>query len=491
MVQRPTEMFGRGDHHDRARNNGGSYDHDHHHDDSDSSLHDDDNSDFDTDCPCCCNDNDDFECCCGKRSCSVFGILLWIGSMYLIFWNEQRGVLRRRELEEGFKMVTTVRLEDFQDGLLMLQDGDLVHVTGRLSTTPLVLKDEEFGVVAGNDGDAMGLVGSSDDNSTDVLSNRTDTVISNSTQPQNLAALRLLRRVMMYQWIESWESRDTTNWKGETTTKYTYYYYEEWSKFHHNSSEYDDKNKRNPDPPFRSREWKASKVMLGNEFELSTKVLNNMRWYEQVDDLEIEKIPDKDLRERISHQESSNDTFYYRATEDSSPSRPKVGDMILWWQLVEIDIISIVARIEGNQLTTFPARMGNRNVLIQKGNHTKQEMLEQAMEETAQNAIALRLVGILMLFLSVGVLLKPYSAAMTTFPVIDKCIRGTPPSCIFPCTAITITVAMASIAVSLAWLTYRPAIAAPILVCSTLIIGFMLFSVRPTKNADGPTAAVP
>ncbi len=73
----------------------------------------------------------------------LFGIILFLVSFVLLFWNEGRAVKAAKTLEEGLGLVVSVASEPVDSG----NDGKLVHTTGE-ATTDETLTDPQFGVLA-------------------------------------------------------------------------------------------------------------------------------------------------------------------------------------------------------------------------------------------------------------------------------------------------------------------------------------------------------
>src|SRR5512140_251368 len=94
----------------------------------------------------------------------LIGIVFFIGAFPLLFWNEGRAVQTAKSLAEGDAAV--VHVEKLDPG----NEGKLVHVSGEAKTDE-ILADDEYGVMAN--------------------------------------ALRLARRVEMYQYFEKSESHET------------------------------------------------------------------------------------------------------------------------------------------------------------------------------------------------------------------------------------------------------------------------------------------
>jgi hypothetical protein len=110
----------------------------------------------------------------------VFGVIMMIAALPLLFWNEGRAVRTAQALEEGRGSAVTTSSDKVDPG----KEGKLVHAAGRARTADTV-SDPVFGV---------------------------------STN-----AIALKRKVEMYQWTEERESR------GGDSDNYVYKYTKQWS----------------------------------------------------------------------------------------------------------------------------------------------------------------------------------------------------------------------------------------------------------------------
>lgn len=74
---------------------------------------------------------------------AIFGVVLFLASFPLLWWNEGRAVDRMRDLEEGQAAAVSVQSDRVDAG----NEGKLVHTTGT-ATTDEELADEALGVKA-------------------------------------------------------------------------------------------------------------------------------------------------------------------------------------------------------------------------------------------------------------------------------------------------------------------------------------------------------
>ena len=116
----------------------------------------------------------------------LFGGVLAVVAVLVLFWNEGRAVNRAQALKEGGGAVVAVDAERVDPA----NDGKLVHLSG-LATTTETLADGEFGIVTN--------------------------------------ALKLRRNAEMYQWKEITSQSKGKNLGGSETTRTTYSYDKMWS----------------------------------------------------------------------------------------------------------------------------------------------------------------------------------------------------------------------------------------------------------------------
>src|SRR5258706_14700288 len=152
----------------------------------------------------------------------LFGLVLFIAGFPLLFWNEGRAVTTAKSLAEGRGAVVTVT----SDKVDAANEGKLVHTTGRAKTTE-TLADKDF----------------------DVSTN----------------AIRLKRKVEMYQWKESSKSETKQKTGGGSETVTTYSYDKEWSSSPNDSSRFKQPAGHENPRAMKSAgaQWEASKVSLG------------------------------------------------------------------------------------------------------------------------------------------------------------------------------------------------------------------------------------
>lgn len=331
----------------------------------------------------------------------VFGLLLFFAAFPLLFWNEGRAVDTAKSLEEGAASVIDVPSAPLDPA----HAGKLVHTTG-LATTSETLLDPQFGVAA--------------------------------------QALKLNRKVEMYQWQETSSSHTEKNLGGDTETVTTYSYDKVWSDAVLDASGYK-KNHEHQNPTqkaYPSVEWVAQQISLG-DFTLSRSLVERISDQEalRVDD---EKSLPKALRGRVRSYAGG---FY--AGKDANA--PEIGDLRITFSEVKPTQVSVVAQQTGNTFQPYATQNGETIELLQTGVHGAVEMFQQAQAENALLTWILRGVGLLMMFIGLSMLLGPLSVIADVIPLLgDVAEMG------IGLVAFLLAVPFTLVTIGVAWLYYRP-----------------------------------
>ncbi|MDE0837003.1 MAG: TMEM43 family protein [Akkermansiaceae bacterium] len=158
----------------------------------------------------------------------LFGLVLIVVSVPILFFNEGRAVKTRKSLEEGAKSLVTVSVEQSES----VNDGKLIYFTGK-AVTEGSLEDPDFKVRA--------------------------------------EALKLRRNVEFYQWQEDVETKTKKKLGGGEETVKTYDYTKKWTGKAIDSSKFErPEGHENPSPALNGDQWKANPITVGG-FTLSSK----------------------------------------------------------------------------------------------------------------------------------------------------------------------------------------------------------------------------
>ncbi len=360
----------------------------------------------------------------------LFGILLIIISIPLLWWNEGRTVERYRALEEGRGQVMSVG----SDSVDPANDGKLIHTSGT-ATTEETLSDTEFGI--------------------------------------SKQALQLRRQVEMYQWKETKKTKKEKNLGGSETTKTTYSYSREWSSSHIDSGSFrKSEGHKNPaSMPYESNSTTTTQARLG-AFRLSQSQVNRLSHYE---DIPLQGMAFNQLQQ--PHQIRGNEIYM-----GEDPNSPQVGDTRIRFQQMTSAPMSIVARQANGGFAEFQASNGGTILLIENGQQTAEQMFQSAQQTNTLIAWGVRIGGFLLMFIGFRLVLAPLSVLADVVPFIGNIIGfGT------GMIAFLIALPLSLIIIALAWVFYRPLLAGGILVVAigSLVLPWWM------KRGKKSTSAMP
>lgn len=351
-----------------------------------------------------------------------FGFLLIIAGIVVLFWNEGRTVKNKRALNEGEKAVISV----YAASVSAANEGKLVHFSG-VATTNDSLADEEFGIA--------------------------------------LVAIKLERKVEMYQWEEKEESVTKKKLGGseETTTKYTYN--KTWSTSLNKSDEFKkpEKHENPADFPYSSSTMYASNVMVGG-YQLPEGLVHSVPG--------SENMPVTKLGADIKDASLSNSVIY---VGKGTPASPQIGDVKITYSIIKPQQqVSIVGLQKGNSVEPYIAKNGKTVFMLQGGNIVADQMFKSEKASNSRMGWILRLVGFMMISIGFGSIFKILSVIADVVPFIGN-IVGFGTSLISGILAFAISI----VVIAIAWIYYRPVIGISLLAVSAgAFIWFFIIAKR-------------
>jgi len=355
----------------------------------------------------------------------LFGIILVVASVPLLWWNEGRAIDRTHTLEAGQRAVLSIDA-DHRDPA---NDGQLVH-TGGLATTDEMLRDPTFGV--------------------------------------SVNALRLQRKVEMYQWKEEKHSSTSRGSGGSETTETTYRYDMGWSDHWIDSGHFQyAAGHQNPaQMPFDSESYQASNVRLG-DFRLGPSFVAQIGPYSAYRPTDASDLP-------TGFEPYGNG--YYRGT----PQSPQIGDVRVGFEVVEPTTVSVIGKQVEDGIEV--ARMPKGTIaLLDLGRVDADTMFAKALDANAALTWGLRFAGILVMWIGLKLILNPLRVLVDIVPFIGR-IVGAGTSLI----AGLIAFSLGFLTIAAAWIFYRPLLAGGLIAATLVLVTVGVFKVRRSNPA--PTA---
>lgn len=331
-----------------------------------------------------------------------FGFFLFMTAFPLLFWNEGRAVKTARALAEGARNVISVKADTVDSR----HEAALIHVSAH-TLSKETLTDNALGI--------------------------------------SVNAIKLRRIVEMFQW----QKRHGEN-EGQT------YYEKVWSEKLIPSAEFDMPGHDNPDSmPLESTTWSAQEVTLG-AFWLSPGLIEQLKRFEPLN------LPPSELTsyaERLGLARAELDgASLFLPYAGGNLSRPKIGDLRLRLEQVLDGPVSAIAQQEGSSLTAYETRSGRKLELLREGSLSAEEMFEAAVSENNALTWGLRIFGFLLMVFGIHLLLRPLISFTRFIPLLSGLMRMG-----VSIVSVVLAFSLSLLSASLAWFSYRPFIALPLL----------------------------
>lgn len=354
----------------------------------------------------------------------LFGIVLFIAAFPLLFWNEGRAIKTEKSLEEGAAAVVSISPEAIDPA----NEGKLVHTSG-MTATDESLQDSQFNIAVN--------------------------------------AISLSRKVSIYQWQESSESHTEKESGGGTKTTKTYSYSKQWSSTLSSSSSFKHpEGHQNPaSKPYENQTWYANNVTIG-QFKLNSSQIRQIRGAQAI------PITKSNLPASGNATISGQDIYL------GDPSKLQIGDARISFQAIKPGQISLIAQQQQNTFMPYTTSFGETIQLLTSGHVSAIQMFETELSKNTILTWIIRLVGFLVMTLGLSLIFKPLSVLGDVVPFIGNVLEG----------GIGIAAGLISFALSLsiiavAWIFYRPLIAAVLIAIVFAVLYLLKKKVSDNKEA--------
>jgi len=349
----------------------------------------------------------------GSIKSVLIGIVLFLISFIVLWYNEGRAVKTATGLEQGASQVITVDSGE----LIQENSGKLVHLTGKVITKEN-LTDEDFKI--------------------------------------DVNAIKLRRNVYMYQWVEKIERKKEKKIGGGEKTTTVYKYVKEWQDDVINSSSFRKPNGHtNPQSLLHPKYAKTvSKAAIG-KYDLSKSLLSQTGGFESLPIAILDTLQHKNARiiSEGSNSSGSNDNLTKKIyIGKGTSSSPQIGDV-----KVSFDIIpsgndySVISQQNGNTFNPFQTNTGTTINIISEGVLSSDNMFATAQKNNTILTWILRGVGFFMMFFGLSMILKPLVVLADVLPFLGNILD-------FGLILFVgiISFGLSFITIAIAWLAYRP-----------------------------------
>lgn len=374
----------------------------------------------------------------------LVGLGLFIAGFPVLFWNEGNTVKTRKALDEGQGACVVVESNAKVDGDL---DGKLVHMTG-LADTKDVLADDAFGI--------------------------------------QTTAIKLARKVEMYQWIEESHTKEEKKLGGKIERTTTYTYKKDWRSGVISSANFKESGHENPSTMEFQDESQLAKNVTFGAYRLSESQIASIGRSQPyafptnyvcpvgraVVNGSVLYVPNAETR---NNEKNNRDVV----------AMPRIGDLRVTITQILPHKISLVAKQNGDTFGAYVAKNGKRVQLLVDGEKSMEEMFASAQSANTVMCWIVRLVGILLMYMGLSMVFRPLSVLADVLPILGDIVGiGTG----FVAGVLAGICGLTTIAI--AWIVYRPVLGVALLALVGGLV-FLLMKKRAAKKAAAPADAAP
>lgn len=326
----------------------------------------------------------------------LFGVVLIIGSIVLLFYNENRSINQTLALEEMQSKIVTLPNSNYD----AKYEKNPVLVYGEVKPIK-PLEDTLFGVKSN------GLI--------------------------------LKRNVQMYQWREKTSSTTEEKLGGSTETKTTYDYVKVWSSTAINSSSFKYPQGHHNPPMIYSGATYITDAKMG-EFYLSTTVISHFNTANSFNGLS--NMPEK-VGELTNYK-----SFLYKGVD---PNNPEIGDIKITYSEAPRGAYTIVGMEQGRALVPYKTENGKSLLFVRSGQVSADQIFQEEFNLNSMITWLLRGLGLVLMFIGFMLIMGPLSTLAKVIPMLGSLVAGAT-----SIVAAILTLIIGSLVIAIAWFAVRP-----------------------------------
>lgn len=288
-------------------------------------------------------------------------------------------------------------------------------------------------------------------------------------------ALRLARKVEMYQWVESSTSKKEVALGGTETTTTQYDYAPQWQGQQQDSSRFKQAEGHvNPVMALGNGTYTADGVQLGN-WSIDAPVLAQLPTSQALAAPQVD-VPTLQAMLRTTLPVNVVDGVVVSA----NPQQPSVGDYRITYELAPVQAISVVGRQAGNSLRPWKSSTGTELLLVNPGEVPAQQMFDQAISANTMMTWIWRMVGTVLMIVAFSSILGPLSVAGSVLPLLGRVLAmGT------GLIAFGLGLGVSVLTMGVAWFVYRPLLSLAIIAVGVAAVAGVVMLIRRRKVAAG------
>ena len=348
----------------------------------------------------------------------IGGLILIAVGVMLLFWNEGRTVSMQSAINEGLKNYKDVSSEQIDPK----NEGKLIATTGKLDlSNSAPVKDSTFGIT--------------------------------------VKGAKLVREVVMYQWIEECTTDDndqrhctySKDWKGDLV----------------DSSEFTNGGHNNPESfQYEDEDFIATNVKVG-AFDLPERLLDKLSCNEELNNEKLSQM----YTTQVGEYKLVGDHL----TNTKVETDPQIGDIRIFYRYATDGEVSLLGVQKGTTLTAFTGKKGSSIYELKRGSYTGKEILNSLTKQNSRVKWIFRIVGTLAVIIGIGSLFAPLELLANKVPVLGKIVSAGTGAVSF-----VLGLSISLFVIAIAWFRYRPVLSITLL---AIIIALLVFlKLKPKKE---------
>lgn len=355
----------------------------------------------------------------GALTGGALGLVLVIGAIVALLWNEGRSVATYQSLKEGSAAVVSTDAASVDPSL----EGKLIHIQSDVTPNADVA-DPETGITG------AGAVG-------------------------------LARHVEMYQWVENESTKTEKKLGGSEEEVKTYSYKKEWTDVAVDSSTFKQpQNEVNPAFWLPSTTTYVDVAMLG-AFELSGEKLAGVA---------ARNVHPISVDEATAASEASgypgegravNGALYFGANEDA----PEIGDTKITFEELVLPEVSVVGMQNGTAISDYTTQNGRNLFLLAAGREPAQAMFASGQADNTTLTWLIRAGGIVALFVGFILIFKIFSVLGDVIPIFGSMVGFTT-----GLVAFVLALAIGVTVIAIGWFFVRPLLSIGVIIGAAAIV---------------------
>lgn len=271
-------------------------------------------------------------------------------------------------------------------------------------------------------------------------------------------ALVLNRKVEMYQWKETKETRTKTKTGGSTEDITTYSYEKDWSEEQIDSSKFYNKSYSNPEFTLKSQKYNTNDGSFG-AYRLSsvqTSAINNL--------IDYTNLPKND-------EYTLSGNYYYKSRNINYPS---IGDIRISYTYSPSGAKISVIGMQRPDRTITPMISKQGSIYIQyDGLLSQEELIQKYKHGNSITANIFRLLGFILMFIGLNMLLMPLAVLLSFIPVFKTIV-----SVITGWFVFLVSIVLSLIIIAAAWFFYRPVLTILLLIIAFAVIVLIKYKLK-------------